>query len=95
MTLTKAGIEEIRRGAAKYSNESHMVQLCDLALIGAAVQPRRCPKCKGKKGFDDTTYDRTGTWENCNKCEGFGTVLDLKKIQKALSALPKPQEPTP
>jgi len=52
-----------------------------------ALTTTQCPSCKGKKGFHDTTYDRTGTWENCHKCDGTGEVFDMKKLRCARSTL--------
>lgn len=43
-----------------------------------------CPKCKGRKGFDDTTYDRTGIWTVCGACDGTGEVFDIPALRKAL-----------
>jgi hypothetical protein len=45
-----------------------------------------CPTCKGKKGFMDTTYDRTGEWVCCNTCCGTGKYASLPKMQLALTA---------
>ncbi len=44
-----------------------------------------CPECSGKKGFEDTTYDRTGAWCPCNHCEGHGIVVSARLFRKALA----------
>lgn len=43
-----------------------------------------CPRCKGAKGFDDTTYDRTGEWCDCEKCDGRGQIVDQSKFFTAI-----------
>lgn len=47
-----------------------------------------CPRCKGKKGFEDTTYDRTGVWTACGHCKGHGTILNDKVIRATLALTP-------
>jgi len=58
-----------------------------LAEAVEALEPKSCPTCKGKKGFDDTTYDRTGEWVDCHTCDGTGEVFDAKKLRRARAAL--------
>lgn len=55
-----------------------------------------CRACDGKGWELDTTYDRTGTWEECVKC--YGTGLPPRSVQIIIREAfrkYKKKEPTP
>jgi hypothetical protein len=63
-------------------------------VLKEALTTTICPECKGKRGFNDTTYDRTGSWESCKECSGYGEVFDVRKLHAArLSASSKAGSP--
>lgn len=51
----------------------------DLKVRLAAAEKREadaaapyCLKCEGAGWWEDTTYDRTGSWVKCGDCHGTG-----------------------
>lgn len=66
----------------KWKARTEAAEASNKVLI-EALTTKQCPKCKGTKGFYDTTYDRTGAWENCHTCDGTGRVFDMKALRKA------------
>lgn len=54
------------------------------AAIAKYLQVDVCVSCKGKGGFLDSTYDRTGTWCSCNHCGGTGMSFSRVKLNQLM-----------
>jgi hypothetical protein len=69
----------------KISRNSLLPLIEAVEKLTAAVEP--CPKCNGRKGFEDTTYDRTGSWVVCATCCGNGRIVSIPKFFRALASI--------
>lgn len=62
------------------------------AISLSTLPTKVCLTCKGEKGFEDTTYDRTGEWVGCDVCSGHGYVFQIGDLYKAHEAAMKGEQ---
>lgn len=70
----------------------HDAPSADRAKLYTFLEVCTCNACKGKGGFMDTTYDRTGEWLSCASCGGTGQQFNADKVRGLLGLTRLPHE---
>lgn len=78
-------LEEIEAFIASFDARTALKPVVtDQDVFAKGIHVMTCHECKGKGGFSDTTYDRTGEWRTCGECLGYGKEFSKRAVYRLL-----------